>query len=260
MSRRFTRILPNAFHSRPAPKPEDTVDKQNLALERQKENLGRFILALSDQQLITGLAILFAGFCKTSSMSTYHFNIVASLAWFSSVTHLATLGVLRTYLIRTPAVRKWRVVLMVVVLILLLVALPPRWEARNDSRPVCCYYSNKISGGDGFSLLLLWFSLGFVVVTYIQRITRLYSLDADWNIPDFVIETSAKWASIIAFQSEFPDLPYTRTKKTKTLKNSGASHLKFSTAKRLSREHLRSRNLKTRSKALNHALKPTTKL
>ena len=52
------------------------------------------ILALSDQQLVTGLAILIAGFVKCD-ISIYLFNNVFALAWFSCTTHLATLTVLK---------------------------------------------------------------------------------------------------------------------------------------------------------------------
>lgn len=60
------------------------------ARKRRQDALRRFVLALSDQQLVTGLAILIAGYIKRCSMSQYHFNIVKALAWFSSTIHLST--------------------------------------------------------------------------------------------------------------------------------------------------------------------------
>ena len=45
--------------------------------------LERFLLTLSDQQLVTGLAVLIAGYMRMCSMPLYYFNIIASLAWFS---------------------------------------------------------------------------------------------------------------------------------------------------------------------------------
>lgn len=50
------------------------------ARKRRQDALRRFVLALSDQQLVTGLAILIAGYIKRCSMSQYHFNIVKALA------------------------------------------------------------------------------------------------------------------------------------------------------------------------------------
>ena len=43
-------------------------------------------LGLSDQQLLTGLAVLIAGFWTHCSISVYHFALVNDLAWFSANT------------------------------------------------------------------------------------------------------------------------------------------------------------------------------
>lgn len=51
-------------------------------------------IALSDQQLVTGLALLIAGLIKLfhdRSITVYHFSIVSDLAWFSANTHLLSL-------------------------------------------------------------------------------------------------------------------------------------------------------------------------
>jgi hypothetical protein len=83
------------------------------------ESLQRFILALSDQQLVTGVAILTAGILKSCTISWWEFQIVVSLAWFSSTTHLSTLVILWEYLQDYPAVRNWRVGGMLAMLVLL---------------------------------------------------------------------------------------------------------------------------------------------
>src|ERR1700734_1263414 len=67
--------------------------------------LERFILGLSDQQLVTGLAILITGYYLHCKISYYHFNLVINLAWFSSTTHLATLLALKEYFKKRPALR-----------------------------------------------------------------------------------------------------------------------------------------------------------
>jgi hypothetical protein len=69
------------------------VDAKESRPKRKKAVEG-VILALSDQQLITGLAMLIAGFVKCD-ISVYLFNNVFALAWFSCTTHLATLTVLK---------------------------------------------------------------------------------------------------------------------------------------------------------------------
>ena len=64
---------------------------------KRRRALERFILALSDQQLVTGLSVLLAGYIKHCDISVYSFQITTALAWFSCTTHLATLTVLRQY-------------------------------------------------------------------------------------------------------------------------------------------------------------------
>lgn len=72
-------------------KPKDDKERKR---ERIKNAIEAFIVALSDQQLVTGLAILIAGFVKCD-ISNYLFSNVWAIAWFSCMTHLATLMVLR---------------------------------------------------------------------------------------------------------------------------------------------------------------------
>jgi hypothetical protein len=82
----------------------------------RNEAITRFILILSDQQLVTGLAILITGYSQRCSLDGYHFTIIATLAWFSSTTHLSTLSVLHAYLLSHPDVKTWRVISMIGVL------------------------------------------------------------------------------------------------------------------------------------------------
>ncbi|KAF2213928.1 hypothetical protein CERZMDRAFT_38059, partial [Cercospora zeae-maydis SCOH1-5] len=59
--------------------------------------LRKAILTLSDQQIVTGIAILGAGFngLRDGSISVYHFQVVIYLAWMSSSVHLSALTILR---------------------------------------------------------------------------------------------------------------------------------------------------------------------
>ncbi|KAF2006511.1 hypothetical protein P154DRAFT_404433, partial [Amniculicola lignicola CBS 123094] len=66
-----------------------------MSREERVEALARFLLALSDQQLITGIAVIVAAFANRCSITLLEFRIVGSFAWFSATTHLATLEVLR---------------------------------------------------------------------------------------------------------------------------------------------------------------------
>jgi hypothetical protein len=77
---------------------DDANDDLRLKTKHMREEvLERFILALSDQQLVTGLAVLIAAFLKCD-ISVYSFGIVTSVAWFSCTTHLSTLIVLKRYI------------------------------------------------------------------------------------------------------------------------------------------------------------------
>lgn len=65
------------------------------------------VLTLSDQQLVTGIAILTAGFVLLSngSISVYHFSIVQDLAWLASNTHLLSILVIRDRLLSNSDLR-----------------------------------------------------------------------------------------------------------------------------------------------------------
>jgi len=59
--------------------------------------LDRLVLSLSDQQLAACFAILATALIRSDQISIYHLNIVCDLAWFSTITHLLSIIVLRHY-------------------------------------------------------------------------------------------------------------------------------------------------------------------
>ncbi|KAH9823631.1 hypothetical protein Tdes44962_MAKER04592 [Teratosphaeria destructans] len=83
------------------------------------------VLIFSDQQIVTGIAILIAGFGQFDKISVYHWQIVVYQAWMSSNVHLTSLTMLRSFLKTSPALRAWRITGMIVLLGLLLAALAP---------------------------------------------------------------------------------------------------------------------------------------
>ncbi|CZT18643.1 uncharacterized protein RCC_04487 [Ramularia collo-cygni] len=99
------------------------------------------ILALSDQQIVTGIAIMAAGFVglRSGETSVYHYQIVLYLAWLASSVHLSALTILRPFLSTHPAVRAWRLTGMVVLFLMLVVGLIPTvsydWGIINISEP-----------------------------------------------------------------------------------------------------------------------------
>jgi hypothetical protein len=62
-----------------------------------REGLLRFLLSLSDQQLVIALAMTIAALNQHCDISVYEFNVVTSLVYLALLTHIATLIVLRHY-------------------------------------------------------------------------------------------------------------------------------------------------------------------
>ncbi|GAB7365969.1 hypothetical protein MBLNU230_g7297t1 [Neophaeotheca triangularis] len=89
--------------------------------------LRQTILVVSDQQIVTGIAIMTAGFVglRSGDMTVYHYQIVIYLAWLSSSVHLSALTLLRPHLRDHPGTRAWRLLGMVVLFIMLVVGLVP---------------------------------------------------------------------------------------------------------------------------------------
>jgi len=110
------------------------------------EAVQAFVLSLSGQQLVTGVAVLVGGFINPCTISVAEFQVVMALAWFSSFTHLATLDVLRDYLRGNKVVRNWRIAGMLTVLALLIPAFSITLLAveSNQSLGCTCDLANNI--------------------------------------------------------------------------------------------------------------------
>lgn len=177
------------------------IPDQNLGAEekrqrdraRRSKGLERFILALSDQQLVTGFAVLIAGYTNRCSRSLYHFDIIAALGWFSSTTHLSTLAILRAYLIDHPRVRDWRVVAMLGIFALLGVSQIGTFSTQDNSLPVQCIFESfgptALSWLEIIQIILIIIFLG---VSYSNRTRRLYTFDSDWSVQDWIVEVLAR--------------------------------------------------------------------
>ena len=171
----------------------DPAEKRNRDRARRSKGLERFVLALSDQQLVTGLAVLIAGYTDRCSRSFYHFQIIAVLGWFSSTTHLSTLAVLRTYLIDHPRVRDWRLTAMLAIFGLLVVSQTGTYSTQYGSLPVQCVFNSFAPDGLYFiNIINLALVIIFLCVTYTNRTRRLYTFDANWSVQDWIVETLAR--------------------------------------------------------------------
>ena len=74
--------------------------------------LSKNLLAFSDTQLVTGLAIQFTALVKHCHMTIYHFRIVTELAFLTTVTHLLTVIALRNYFVKNKWINLPRIFFM----------------------------------------------------------------------------------------------------------------------------------------------------
>jgi hypothetical protein len=138
-----------------------------------KRVLKQVILGFADQQLVTGLAILIAGYMKYCTISVYHFNVVTGLAWLASVTHLLSVSCLRDYFVEHPGIRDARAIGMVGFFIMLAVScIFEVYHTFSDdlSAPLRCRFSSLRGEPD-----VAWIiCLSVLLLSYPITILRLY--------------------------------------------------------------------------------------
>lgn len=159
--------------------------RKPLTKARREVAFEKFILALSDQQLVTGIAILVAVFANHCRTSIYELNISISLAWFSCTTHLATLDVLHRYFRENVVVRNWRMVGMLGVLVLLIpgLVLIETHESKAPPIPMQCYAFLPSAANDSIGPLASVFVIAYLVVAYSGRLYKTFTSD-DGSIVD----------------------------------------------------------------------------
>lgn len=80
---------------------------------------------MCDIQLFNGFGILVAGFISMGcELQAYYWQLIVYLAWFSSVTHLSGLTVLRHYLGQRPTETYIRYALMMALVTLMIAIVP----------------------------------------------------------------------------------------------------------------------------------------
>ncbi|KAH7324627.1 hypothetical protein B0I35DRAFT_406413 [Stachybotrys elegans] len=102
-----------------------------------ESRISQSILGIGDLQLLTGLGILLSGYSQLRCyISAYHWQLIAYLAWFSNLTHVACLIVLRKYLYENQFERHFRLGLMIILWVGLIVAFVPttsfNWVVNNE--------------------------------------------------------------------------------------------------------------------------------
>ena len=143
------------------------------------------IMMFSDQQLVKGIAILGSAYSQLGAgIFLYHWQIIVYLAWFSSLTHLATLTILRQHFREHYTIRIVRVALMLLMAILLFAALLPTGQgdwlnlfdhSSSDTPTVCAYRNLTTSLISHFTYAFpMTISLLFLATSYTSRIIKLF--------------------------------------------------------------------------------------
>lgn len=165
-----------------------TVNRGSHFSGRWAQASEKATLMFSDQQLITGIAILGGGYSKLrNGIQAYHWQIIVDLAWFASCTHLATMTTLRQYFRGRPVVRSWRVVSMLIMLLLLITALAPTgdgaWLFDDDMGgvPTICYFDKLVPAISAYSIsgfsvstFAMGISIFVLVLSYSTRAIKLF--------------------------------------------------------------------------------------
>lgn len=172
---------------------EQRHDPDEMSRKHRIKGLQRFLISLSDQQLVTGIAIMIAGLIDPCSRSVYHFKIIAALGWFSSFTHLSTLTVLRDHLITHRRTRDLRVIVMLSVLSLLILFQIGTFSTQKTGLPIqCMWLSFWPVMPDFFVIVVLILVLIILVRAYATNISLLYSTDPDWTLYDRFLHGAVK--------------------------------------------------------------------
>ena len=144
---------------------------------------------MSDLQIVTGLSILISGFAQfPCGLATYYWMLIVELAWFSSLTHLSCLTLLRTHLYSRTSERSWRLFAMGCLATMLVVGLVftgnYHWAYDgiiNDvgpySRPspvdqTICYMQPKAQNSITFWSMI--FSVCLIIMAFISRVVKLH--------------------------------------------------------------------------------------
>lgn len=140
------------------------------------------VLAFSDLQVVTGIAILTSGYTQLQcGLAAYHWQLVVDSAWFSAITHLTTLTCLRRYFQTRPAPRLLRLICMGVTAVMLTCALASTGYWNNESSglklgyPAKCFYDPDFNlKKQGYNGVYVALAAGLLGISYIIRVPQLF--------------------------------------------------------------------------------------
>lgn len=149
--------------------------------------LDRLILGFSDQQLITGFAMILIGLAKVRTIHLYHFSLILCLAMLSCSIHMTSVLTLRRYFQDHPEVAKVRIVIMLIFALLLsgglLYSKGPMFGASQINKikcPVECSWSQDLSTPliSIFFICLLWLCYT-AAIAYIFPNAEVFLMNAE---------------------------------------------------------------------------------
>lgn len=137
--------------------------------------LFKVLLSFSDQQMVTGFALLTVGLVQIESITEYHFAIVSNLSILSFVVHDTTAVILQDDIVRHRMTRHWRgVVVIGSMLITIAIQLPDgHYYAMEDyGLPVKCIWTS-MEGNYRPRSANLWFMIMWMSILSFQLVQTL---------------------------------------------------------------------------------------
>jgi hypothetical protein len=141
---------------------------------------------MSDLQIVTGVSILISVFVHLKcGLTTYYWLVIVYLAWFSSLTHLSCLTLVRHHLYSRGSEREWRLLAMGVLAMLLVVGFGftgnYSWAFDEDrvyewfphmNDYAACYLRVSLTTGMAFISMIV--SVFLIVVGFTSRVVKLH--------------------------------------------------------------------------------------
>lgn len=161
---------------------------QNEASEAWSEALQNAVLAFSDQQIVTGIAILVSAYVQLScGLQVYHWQVAVDLAFFSSITHLTTLTCLRNYFRKRKSLRTMRLIFMGTIGIMLSFALGTTgYDVYTNSIAAWCLFQTNLINDEtrlAYNWLYMCILLSYLTVSYTSRAIQLFPQSTTWTTP-----------------------------------------------------------------------------
>jgi hypothetical protein len=144
---------------------------------------------MSDLHTITGISIMISGYAQLHcGLSTYDWQMLVYVAWFSSLTNFSCLTFLRKHLYEHRRERVWRLIAMGILVVLLMIAILPTGSSpyidvedygtqdlSSLSRYAICYMS-KLNIDPNIGAMNVAVSLILLGGAYIIRLVLLHKV------------------------------------------------------------------------------------